>query len=297
MCLSCDPRELGRVADAGRHGPPGLRRPPAPLVPPALRGCGPAARGVDHRERRAPRVGVGGRGGGVGRVGRLRVGREERPRGGRVGPRARRPAPLGATEPLEAGPQPAHAGVAPAGQLGPPLVEGRPVNCFNPPGQRAAHNHAASGNASSLATIASMRSKSASISSRGCGSRSRGAGDGGRGIPRRTRLMRVAPPCGWRGREGGTSRPRTCRGTARRRRRRGTSPSCRPTASRRAPPTGRPSPRVRAGCRGPSERSRRARRSRAPGTARARRSAGRPPCALGRPGPAPCARRSPATAM
>ncbi len=82
----------------------------------------------------------------------------------------------------------------------------RGLNCFNPPGQRAAHNHAASGNASSLATIASMRSKSASISSQGCGSRSWSAGDGGRGIPRRTRLMRVAPPCGWRSCEGGTSR-------------------------------------------------------------------------------------------
>ena len=83
---------------------------------------------------------------------------------------------------------------------------GRGLNCFNPPGQRAAHNHAASGNASSLATIASMRSKSAFISSQGCGSRSWSAGDGGRGIPRRTRLMRVAPPCGWRSCEGGTSR-------------------------------------------------------------------------------------------
>ena len=46
---------------------------------------------------------------------------------------------------------------------------------------------------------------------------------------------------------------------------------------------------MRAGCRSPSERSRRARRSRAPGTARARRSAGRPSCALGRPDPRPCA--------
>ena len=54
-------------------------------------------------------------------------------------------------------------------------------------------------------------------------------------------------------------------------------------------PVGHRLPRVRAGCRGPSERSRRARRSRAPGTARARRSAGRPSCALGRPGPRPCA--------
>ena len=235
MRLSCDPRELGHVAGAAGQQLPRVGHALAQVPQRVLRKHGPAARGVDHRGRRALRVGVGCRRGGVGRVGRLRVGREERPRCGRVGPRARRPAPLGATEPLEAGPQPARAGVAPAGQLGPPLVEGRPVNCFNPPGQRAAHNHAASGNASSLATIAPVRSKSASISSQGCGSRSRGAGDGGRGIPRRTRLMRVAPPCGWRGREGGTSRPRTCRGTARRRRRRGGVPSRRRAAPRPAP--------------------------------------------------------------
>ena len=160
---------------------------------------------------------------------------------------------------------------------------------FQPPGQRAAHDHAASGNASSLATIAPARSKSAPISSQGCGSRSRGATGCGCSIPRRTRLMRVAPPCGWRSCEGGTSRSRTCRRTARRRRCRGGIPSRRRAAPRRAPPPGRPSPRVRAGCRRLSERSRRARRSRAPGTARARRSAGRPPCALGRPGPTPCA--------
>ena len=55
------------------------------------------------------------------------------------------------------------AGVREAGNL----VACGGLNCFNPPGQRAAHNHAASGNASSLATIASMRSKSASISSAG----------------------------------------------------------------------------------------------------------------------------------
>ena len=59
---------------------------------------------------------------------------------------------------LHAAPAPSPARLCP---------RGRGLNCFNPPGQRAAHNHAASGNASSLATIASMRSKSASISSAG----------------------------------------------------------------------------------------------------------------------------------